>query len=151
MGCEHTVAVHHEFPSGEAGVGLRASKHKTVRRGSAGSWCPRRGKRLQRRGQHLVGEFPKQFIGGLLRLCWAERTTVSSRRGRPSSSYSTVTWAFPSGRRPRTMPDFRAVVRQAGQLVGQYNGKRQHLRGFRTGVPNHDPPGHRRPIGGQDL
>ena len=36
------------------------------------------------------------------------------------------------------MPDFRAVVRQ---LVsgGQYNGKRQHLRGFRTGVPNHDP------------
>ena len=26
----------------------------------------------------------------------------------------------------------------AGQPVGQHNGKRHHLRGFRTGVSNHD-------------
>ena len=60
---------------------------------------------------------------GFSGLCWAERTTVSSRRGRPSSSYSTVTWAFPSGRRPRTMPDFRVVVRQLASRWASTTGR----------------------------
>ena len=32
-------------------------------------------------------------------LCWVDTTTVSTRTGLPASSYSTVTWVFPSGRR----------------------------------------------------
>ena len=32
-------------------------------------------------------------------LCWVEMTTVSTRTGWFCSSYSTVTWLLPSGRR----------------------------------------------------
>ena len=48
---------------------------------------------------------------GFSGLCWAERTTVSSRRGFSSSSYSIVTCAFPSGLNPWITPVFRAAVR----------------------------------------
>ena len=34
-----------------------------------------------------------------LSLCWLEMTTVSTRTGLLFSSYSTVTWLLPSGRR----------------------------------------------------
>ena len=34
-----------------------------------------------------------------LSLCWLEMTTASTRTGLPFSSYSTVTWLLPSGRR----------------------------------------------------
>ena len=41
--------------------------------------------------------------------CWTLTSTVSTRRGRPSASYSTVTWVFPSGRAQRRVPSRLAV------------------------------------------
>ena len=38
--------------------------------------------------------------------CCVESTTASRRPGFPSSLYSTVTWAFPSGRRYGSVPSF---------------------------------------------
>ena len=43
--------------------------------------------------------------------CWAEMTTVSTRAGFPSS-YSMVTWLFPSGRRYGTTPALRTSERR---------------------------------------
>jgi hypothetical protein len=40
--------------------------------------------------------------------CWALTNTVWTRAGRPSSSYSTVTWLLPSGRRNGSEPSRRA-------------------------------------------
>lgn len=60
---------------------------------------------------------------GFSGLCWAERTTVSNRKGFPTSSYSTVTWAFPSGPRPGTAPDFRTMVRRLVSLRAKTTGR----------------------------
>ena len=139
MGCEHTVAVHHEFPSGEAGVGLRSAKHKPPGGVQQDFGILVRGKRLQRRGQHLVGEFPKQFIGGLLRAVLGGE----DNRVQPQGASILVVLHGDLGFSIRAQAPHHAGFpgggEAAGQPVGQYNGKRHHLRGFRTGVSNHDP------------
>jgi hypothetical protein len=41
-------------------------------------------------------------------VCWVDSTTVSTRTGRLSASYSIVTWVLPSGRRYGSVPSLRA-------------------------------------------
>ena len=72
---------------------------------------------------------------GFSGLCWAERTTASSRRGFPSSPYSTVTCAFPQA---PYHPGFPGGREGAGKTVRQHHRQRHHLRRFRTGIAHHD-------------
>ena len=139
MGREHTVAVHHEFPSGEAGVGLRASKHKPPGGVQQDFGILIRGKRLQRRGQHLVGEFPKQFIGGLLRAVLGGEDNRVQPQGASIFVVLHGDLGFSIRAQAPHHAGFPGGGEAAGQPVGQYNGKRHHLRGLRTGVSNHDP------------
>lgn len=67
MGSEHAVAVHHELSSGEAGIGFRAAQHKPPGRVQKDFRILVRGQGLKHRGQHLIGEFPAEFIHGLFR------------------------------------------------------------------------------------
>ena len=62
---------------------------------------------------------------------------MSKRRGFPSSPYSTVTWAFPSGLKPWISPYLRAQGEGYGQAVGQDNRQRKHFRCFVTRIADH--------------
>ena len=55
--------------------------------------------------------------------CCEDMTIVSTRKGFPSESYSTVTWLFPSGRRYGKMPFFRTSVRRAVSLCARLIGR----------------------------
>ena len=62
VGNKHAIAVHHEFPPGQAGIRFRAAKDKTAG-GVHQDLGVLVGREIaQRRSQDLIGQLPAQFI-----------------------------------------------------------------------------------------
>lgn len=106
-----SVGIRHKLSPGQAGICFRASQHEPSR------WLIRilvssSGGSGWRAGNSTLSVNSQQSSScSNTGLCWAETTTVSKRRGFPSSPYSTVTWAFPSGLKPWISPYLRARAR----------------------------------------
>ena len=81
-------------------------------------------------------------LGAQRSVCRSRRCAASksprrrSRFGLPST-YSTLTWLLPSGRRKSSVPARRTSRKLAAQLVRQHDRQRHQLRGLVAGVAEH--------------
>ena len=138
MGSEHAVAVHHELSPGEAGVSFRAAQHKPPGRIQKDFRILIRRQGLQRRGQHLVGKFPAEFVHGFLRVVLGRKDNRIQPQGFSILAVFHGDLRFPIRAQAPYHPGFPGGGESTGEAVSQHNRQRHTLRGFRTGVAHHD-------------
>ena len=134
---EHAVAVHHELSPGEAGIGFRAAQHKPPGRVQKDFRILVRRQSLQRRGQHLVGEFPAEFVRGLIRAVLGRKDDSVQPKGFSILAVFHSDLCFSVRAQAPYHPGFPGGGEGAGEAVGQNHRQRHSLRGFRTGVAHH--------------